>query len=213
MRALTAQSHRAAIEALAAGDRDLRVIVDRHGPPRFRKRPAGFRTLVYIILEQQVSLASAAATLDKVAALLPEFTPAHYLRLEDEALRGAGVSRQKMRYTRLVATAIEDGSLPLATLARRSDDRARELLTAIPGVGHWTADCYLMLAMRRPDLWPVGDLALVKAVQAVKGLGDRPDAASLEVLGERYRPYRSVATQLFWHHYLHSPAAPKAGTP
>lgn len=205
MRALTARSHRAAIDSLGAADGDLRAIVHRHGKPPFRRRPAGFRTLVHIILEQQVSLASARATLDKLTALLPDFSPAGLLALEDEALRGAGVSRQKMRYTRLAATAIEDGSLPLATLGRRDDDDARALLTAIPGIGPWTADCYLMLALRRPDLWPIGDLALVRALQAVKSLPATPDTATLEDLGERFRPWRSVATQLFWHHYLHTP--------
>lgn len=202
MRALTPSSHRSAIDTLAAADPDLAAIVQHHGRPAFRSRPAGFRTLVYIILEQQVSLASAKATLAKVEALLPEFSPAAYLALDEAALRGAGVSRQKLRYTRLAAEAIEDGSLPLATLARRKDETVRALLTAIPGIGHWTADCYLLLALRRPDLWPVGDLALVKAVQAVKGLEEKPDADTVEALGERYRLYRSVATQLFWHYYL-----------
>ncbi len=203
MRALTPSSHRSAIDTLAAADPDLATIVERHGRPAFRSRRAGFRTLVYIILEQQVSLASAKATLAKVEALLPAFSPAAYLALDEGALRAAGVSRQKLRYTRLAAAAVEDGSLPLATLARRKDETARELLTAIPGIGHWTADCYLLLALRRPDLWPVGDLALVKALQAVKGLDEKPAREDLEALGERYRPYRSVATQLFWHYYLH----------
>ncbi len=202
MPALTRTQHLAAIDALAARDRDLLAIVRRHGPPSFRTRPAGFETLVYIILEQQVSLASAKATLDKVARLMPRFTPEAYQLLPDEALRGAGVSRQKMRYTRGVAAAIVEGSLPIASLARRSDERVRELLTALPGIGHWTADCYLMLALRRPDLWPVGDLALVKAIQSVKALPAVPDAGILDELGERYRPFRSVATQLYWHHYL-----------
>jgi len=200
--ALTRKHHQKAVEALAARDSDLRAIVQSHGPPPFRSRPTGFETLVHIILEQQVSLASAKATLDKLTLLLPGFTPAAYLKLPDEDLRGAGVSRQKMRYTRAVAGAIEDGSLPITTLARRSDDRVRELLTALPGIGNWTADCYMMLAMKRPDLWPVGDLALVKAIQVVKGLRERPDAAFLEELSEQYRPLRSVATQLYWHQYL-----------
>ncbi len=202
MPALTRKRHLAAVNALAARDRDLGIIVARHGPPPFRARPAGFETLVHIILEQQVSLASAKATLDKLTMRLPEFTPAAYLRLKDEALRSAGVSRQKARYTRAVAAAIEDGTLPIAGLARRSDARARALLTALPGIGHWTADCYLMLALRRPDLWPVGDLALVKAIQTIKNLPERPDAMTLDALGERYRPFRSVATQLYWHAYL-----------
>jgi len=203
MRALTRKRHLAAVDVLAAKDGDLRAIVECLGPPPFRSRPAGFETLVYIILEQQVSLASARATLDRITALLPEFTATAYLQLTDEALRGAGVSRQKIRYTRALAAAIEEDSLPMATLARRSDKRIRELLTALPGIGNWTADCYLMLALRRPDLWPVGDLALVKAVQSVKGLHERPHPKSLEQLGEHYRPFRSVATQLYWHHYLH----------
>ena len=202
MAALTRKHHRAAVETLAARDSDLHAIVQCHGPPPFRTRQIGFETLVHIILEQQVSLASAQATLNKLTPLLPGFTPAAYLGLTDEDLRGAGVSRQKMRYTRAVAAAIEDGSLPITTLARRSDDRVRELLTALPGIGNWTADCYLMLALKRPDLWPVGDLALVKAIQAVKGLQERPDAGFLDELGQRYRPLRSVATQLYWHQYL-----------
>jgi len=202
--ALTRQQHLAAVDTLAARDRDLGIIVRRHGPPPFRTRPAGFKTLVHIILEQQVSLASAKATLDKLALRLPQFTPVAYLQLEDEALRSAGVSRQKARYTRAAATAIEEGTLPIASLARRSDVRAREVLTALPGIGHWTADCYLMLALRRPDLWPIGDLALIKAVQTIKSLPERPDAMALEELGERYRPFRSVATQLYWHAYLNS---------
>lgn len=202
MPALTRKRHQTAVEALAARDSDLRAIVQSHGPPPFRARPTGFRTLVHIILEQQVSLASAKATLDKLTLLIPAFTPLDYLKLTVEDLRGAGVSRQKMRYTRAVAAAIEEGSLPITTLGRRSDDRVRELLTALPGIGNWTADCYLMLAMKRPDLWPIGDLALVKAIQYVKGLRERPDAEFLDELGEQYRPLRSVATQLYWHQYL-----------
>jgi DNA-3-methyladenine glycosylase II len=201
---LTRAGHRAAIETLAAEDADLAAIVARHGPPTFRTRPAGFPTLLYIILEQQVSLASAKATYDKVLALVDDLTPPAYLALGDDTLRAAGLSRQKLRYTRLVAEAIEAGALPIDRLQRKTDDEVRTLLTAITGVGRWTADCYLMLALKRPDLWPVGDLALVKAVQAVKGLPERPEVDRLEALGERYRPYRSVATQLYWHHYLNA---------
>jgi DNA-3-methyladenine glycosylase II len=201
---LTKSSLATAIEELAARDADLAGIVEVYGPPPFWSRPRGFATLVYIIFEQQVSLASGKATYEKVAALLDDFSPVSYLRLGDEALRGAGVSRQKMRYTRLVAEAICDGSLPITTLGRLPDRTVRELLTAITGIGNWTADIYLMVALRRPDLWPVGDLALVKAVQSVKGLPHRPAAACLDALGERYRPYRSVATRIYWRHYLHA---------
>lgn len=203
MRALNRARLDAAVEELGQRDPDLAAIMDRCGPLKPWSRPRGFATLVYIIFEQQVSLASARATFDKVAVLLEEFTPDAYLQLNDDALRAAGVSRQKARYTRLVADAIIDGSLPIDGLGRRSDEQIRELMTAITGIGDWTADVYMMAALQRPDLWPVGDLALVKAVQSIKELSSRPDRDWLMDLGERYRPYRSVATRIFWHHYLH----------
>jgi DNA-3-methyladenine glycosylase II len=204
MPALNKRSYAAAVELLAAGDEDLARIVERFGAPSFVSRPNSFATLISIIFEQQVSLASAKATFDKVALLLPDFSEETYLELSDETLRAAGVSRQKIRYTRLVAEAIIAGRLPIRTLVRKSDAEVRELLTAITGLGNWTADVYLMIALRRPDLWPIGDLALVKAVMSVKGTGDKPDACTLEELGERYRPYRSVATGILWRYYLYS---------
>lgn len=199
---LTKRSYSQAVDVLIAGDKDLAEIVQRCGAPPLVSRPAGFKTLVYIIFEQQVSLASAKATLEKVAGLLPEFSEENYLKLSDEALRAAGVSRQKMRYTRLVAEAIISGDLPIRSLGRKSDAQGRALLTAITGIGNWTADVYLMIALRRPDLWPIGDLALVKALAEVKGVTGKPDAVWLEQMGERYRPFRSVATSIFWRHYL-----------
>ena len=202
MAALTSKSLSRAVAELCRRDADLAALVARCGAPALWKRPPGFPTLVYIILEQQVSLASARATYDKLRALLRDFTPQVYLKLTERQLRAAGVSRQKARYTRLVAEAVLEGSLPLARLARYSDTRAREFLTAITGVGDWTADVYLMSALRRPDLWPIGDLALVKAIVDIKALGAKPEVSRLEALGETYRPYRSVAAQLYWHHYL-----------
>jgi DNA-3-methyladenine glycosylase II len=188
---------------LASRDPDLAAVVERCGPPQFWSRPRGFATLVYIVLEQQVSLASARATYDKLTALLPEFTETNFLGLSDQTLRSAGVSRQKQRYTRLIAEAILDGTLPLRQLGRRSDAEARALLTQITGIGNWTADVYLMVALRRPDLWPTGDLALVKAIAALKPCPAKPDPGWLEDFGEQYRPYRSVATRIYWQHYLH----------
>lgn len=200
---LNKRSYAAAVQVLMSRDDDLACIVRRLGAPAFVSRPNCFATLAHIIFEQQVSLASAQATFDKVALLLPEFREDQYLKLSDEALRTAGVSRQKARYTRLVAEAILAGDLPMRSLPRQSDETVRDLLTAITGVGNWTADIYLMLALRRPNLWPIGDLALVKALKSVKGLKGKLDHAALESLGERYRPYRSVATGIFWRHYLH----------
>ncbi len=202
MVALTRATLADAAAELCARDADLAAVLARCGPLPSWSRPRGFATLVYIILEQQVSLASGRAAYDKLCALLPEFSPRAYLRLSDRELRAAGVSRQKTRYTRLLAEAILDGSLPMTTLGRKPDEEVRRLLTAITGVGDWTADVYMMAALRRPDLWPVGDLALVKSIQSMKGLDQRPDRDWLQQLGERYRPYRSVATRIYWHHYL-----------
>lgn len=199
---LSAAVLRDAAAQLAARDEDLKSIVNVLGPPALWRRPPGFATLVYIIFEQQVSLASAEATYLKVSALMDDFSPTTYLNLSDEALRAAGVSRQKVRYTRLVAQAIEDGSLPIHRFGRYSDARVRTLLTQIVGIGNWTADVYLMSALRRPDLWPTGDLALVKSITVVKGLNERPDHEWLEALGEKYRPFRSVAARIYWDYYL-----------
>ncbi|MEM9758581.1 MAG: DNA-3-methyladenine glycosylase 2 family protein [Pseudomonadota bacterium] len=202
MAALTAQRQAAAVRELTSRDADLAAIVDRCGAPPFWSRPQGFATLVYIVLEQQVSLASARASYDRVTALLPEFTPQAFLKIEDTDLRACGFSRQKTRYTRLIAEAIVSGKLPLARLGRFSDERVRAELTAITGVGDWTAEIYMMTALRRPDLWPLGDLAMVKAIRDVKGLAADSDRDRLHELGEGYRPYRSVAAQLYWRHYL-----------
>lgn len=199
---LTRSSLTEAVGYLCARDEDLAAIVERHGPPAFWSRPPGFATLVYIILEQQVSLASARATWLRIGELLEEFSPASYLSLSDAQLRAAGVSRQKARYTRLLAEAVVDGTLPLARLARMRDEGVRSALTSITGIGNWTADVYMMSALRRPDRWPIGDLALVKAIMAVKGLDERPSSAWLDALGESYRPFRSVAARIYWHHYL-----------
>jgi len=203
--ALNPRTHRGAIDELCARDVALASIVDRCGLPDFWCRPAGFATLIYIVLEQQVSLASARAAYMRLREHLPSFEPAPFLALPDETLRACGVSRQKARYGRLIAEAILDGSLPIDRLARFSDARVRSLLTAIKGVGDWTADVYMMAALRRPDLWPIGDLALVKALREVKGAG--PSREELLAIGDVYRPFRSVAAQLYWQHYLNPPAA------
>ncbi len=206
MAALTPGSHRQAIDELCARDPRLAEVVDRCGEPKLWRRPAGFATLIYIVLEQQVSLASARATYDRLQRQLPDLSPESFLSLTDDELRACGVSRQKARYGRLIADAILEGSLPINRLGRFSDDRVRALLTAITGVGDWTADVYMMSALRRPDLWPVGDLALVKALADLNDLAAKPSRDELIAIGERYRPYRSVAAQLYWLHYLNPPA-------
>ena len=125
-----------------------------------------------------------------------------YLELDDAALRADGISRQKARYCRALAGAVLGGSLPLDRLGQAPDDEARGQLEAVVGIGRWTADVYLLSALGRCDVWPVGDLALVRAVKRIKGLDDRPTADEMMTIGEDWRPWRAVAARLLWHEYL-----------
>lgn len=192
----------AAIADLAARDADLAGIVARHGPPPLWDRAPGFATLLHIVLEQQVSLASAQAAFDRLRAAADPLTPARFLDLSDAELLAIGFSRQKARYGRALATAIADGALALDSLGQLEDDAVHVALQAIPGIGPWTSTIYLLMVLGRPDVWPVGDIALAESVGQVKGLGRRPGPAEMAELGEAWRPWRSVAARLFWHDYL-----------
>jgi DNA-3-methyladenine glycosylase II len=196
--------HRAT-RALARRDPDLARVVRAHGlPPLWQRRP-GFATLVHIILEQQVSLASARAAFHRARALARPFTPTTFLRLDDRQLRAAGFSGQKTRYCRNLALAIRGGNLELRGLAVLDDDEVRRRLTAVTGIGPWTADIYLIMALGRPDVWPLGDIALAQAACELKRLTARPSAAEMNALGESWRPWRAVAARVLWHHYLSTP--------
>lgn len=192
----------AAVAVLVARDPDLAALVDRHGSPTLWQRPAGFPSLALLILEQQVSLASGAAAYRRVVDRIGTMTPQAVLGSTPEELRLDGVSRQKDRYLRALSTAVLDGALDLAGLADLEDHAARAALVALPGIGRWTADVYLLACLGRPDLWPVGDRALQVAVAETLRLPDVPVGAELEAIGERWRPYRSSAARLLWHGYL-----------
>ncbi|HEY6013594.1 MAG TPA: hypothetical protein VIU37_06295 [Candidatus Limnocylindrales bacterium] len=191
-----------AVDELAARDSDLAAIVARHGPPPMWERAPGFATLLHIVLEQQVSLASAQAAYDRLRAAADPLTPARFLELTDAELLAIGFSRQKARYGRALADAIDSGTLDLESLESLDDDAVHAALQAVPGIGPWTSSVYLLMVLLRPDLWPVGDIALAESVGQVKGLGRRPDPAEMTDLGEAWRPWRSVAARLFWHDYL-----------
>lgn len=199
---LTETTFYQAVDGLAAGDPDLAQILTDHGPPPFYVRDPGFPTLVLMILEQQVSLASARAAFDKLLAVVGELTPATLLAQDDETLRAAGFSRQKTRYSRILAQAILDGDLDLSLLHELNDQGVHDALTALTGIGPWTAQVYLLMCLRRPDIWPGGDLALQAAIQTVKGLDKRPTAAETLPFAEVWRPWRAVAARLLWHDYL-----------
>lgn len=206
MAPLTERTLRAAVRDLTAEDPRLAAVVETHGPPPLWARDPGFPTLLLLILEQQVSLASARAAYDRLAARIGAVTPRGVLRSTDEELRADGFSRQKTRYARHLATAVEDGSLDLAALADAPDDDVRERLTALPGIGRWTADVFLVMALRRPDAWPAGDLALQEALRRIEGRDARPGPMETEALAERWRPHRATAARILWHLYLSEPA-------
>ena len=183
-------------------DPDLSAIVTRNGPPPFWARDPGFPTLVHIILEQQVSLASARAAYGKLSAAAVDLSPARFLRFSDGELRSFGFSRQKAGYCRGLARSILEGLLDLEALHKMGDLQARSRLMQVKGIGPWTADIYLLMALRRPDIWPSGDLALAAAAQDIKRLPDPPNNEQLEEIAAAWRPWRAVAARILWHHYL-----------
>lgn len=192
----------AAVEELGARDPDLAGIVARHGPPPLWDRQPGFATLLHIILEQQVSLASAQAAFDRLRAAAEPLTPPRFLALDDAELLAIGFSRQKARYGRALAEAVQSGTLDLGRLSLLGDRAVHDELERIPGIGPWTSTIYLLMVLLRPDLWPAGDIALAESVAEVKRLGRRPDPLEMAELAEAWRPWRSVAARLFWHDYL-----------
>jgi len=199
---LTDSTLAAAVEDLAARDPSLGGIVARYGPPPMWAREPGFATLVHLILEQQVSLPSAQAAFDRLRAAANPLTPAAFLRLGDTELLKIGFSRQKTRYGRALATAVIDGSLDLGRLPALEDDAVDAALTAVPGIGPWTATIYRLMVLLRPDAWPVHDIALAQAIAEVRGLDRRPGADEMVLLAEGWRPWRAVAARILWHHYL-----------
>jgi DNA-3-methyladenine glycosylase II len=199
---LTTKTLAQAAQDLAARDEMLARILATHGAPPMWRRATGFTTLVHIILEQQVSLKSAKSMLRRLQSAIDPFTPENFISLGESYLRGLGVTRQKSTYLLHLSNSILSGDLSLARLSRMTDDDVRLRLTRIKGIGSWSADVYLLMAMRRADIWPAGDLALAVAVKELWGLEFRPTPDELERIAERWRPYRAVAARMLWQHYL-----------
>lgn len=200
--ALDADTFASAGRRLAAGDSDLESIVAEHGFPDFWHRPAGFATLALLIVEQQVSLASARAVFERLLAALGGVNADSVSGADPALLAGCGLTRQKIRYLKELAGAVESGRLDLDGLATLDDGSARRDLLSQVGIGPWTADVYLLSALRRPDIWPTGDRALQVGVAERLGLETPPGPGDLDRIGERWRPFRSVAARLIWHDYL-----------
>jgi DNA-3-methyladenine glycosylase II len=201
-RPLTTRSFKRALSELATRDPVIQSVLDELGPPPMWVREPGFGTLIHVILEQQVSLASARAAFERLRAAVSELTPAGFLGLDDQALRDIGFSRQKTRYCRTLASSILDGSFDLDGLAAMSDEDASRELLRLPGIGQWTSDIYLLMALRRPDVWPSGDLAIAAAVQPLLGLRERPTPDELDRIADVWRPWRAVSARVMWHSYL-----------
>ncbi len=194
-----------ALDHLAGADKDLRRVLRRFGPPPPRRAPVGFPALLDIIVSQQVSAAAADAIMARLVAVLDGGpTPAGVLALGEAALRRAGLSRQKIRYSQGLAADLAAGRLDLDAVARLPDDAAVAALTRVKGIGRWSAEIYLLFALQRPDVLPADDLALMLAAQRLKGLAARPTPAALRAMGETWRPWRSVASRLLWHYYRHT---------
>jgi len=194
----------AACQKLSNCDKDLKRIYQTYGTPPMWERSQGFPTLVHIILEQQVSVASAKSAFDKLQKLLGEITPEGVLALSDEEMREAYFSRQKTIYARELAKAILEKRLRLEEFAALEDEDIRAELVKIKGIGTWTAHIYLLMAMRRPDVMPRGDLALHVAWQKLKNLERRPTSEEFLQTAEKWKPFRAAAARLLWHFYLNS---------
>lgn len=199
---LTDTSLLEAVQWLSERDADLAGVVQRYGPPPMWAREPGFATLVHIILEQQVSLASALAAYRNLERALGHITPRKFLKLGDTELREIGFSRQKASYVRAMAEAIVKRQFNPDQLHTLDDAAAHAELLKLKGIGNWTASIYLLMVLRRPDIWPTGDVALAASAQQVKGLLERPSFIALDQMAEQWRPYRSVAARLLWHDYL-----------
>lgn len=204
------QTFKTICDKLAKADQELAHIIQTYGYPPMWTRPNSFETLVHIILEQQVSLASALASLKKLQERTKGLTPRKVMTLNDEEMRACYVSRQKTVYIRGLAEAILKKNLVLEELESLSNDEVRAKLTSLKGIGNWTTDVYLMFVLQRADLFPVGDLAAVNALKRAKALASDTAKEDVVEVATQWKPYRTVATMILWHFYLSAPARGKA---
>jgi len=200
--ALTDRSLAQGARALARVDPDLARVIGRHGPPPLWGREPGFATLVQIVLEQQVSLASGRAAFARLERVAGKVTPARVAATTERRIRAAGITRQKANYVRGLARSIVSGELDVDAIALMDDEAAHAELVKLKGIGPWSADIYLLMALGRRDVWPRHDLALASAMREVKRLRSMPTPERQLQIAEGWRPWRAVAARLMWHHYL-----------
>ena len=196
-------SLRPALEALSSCDSDIARHYEAFGLPPLRRRPQGFSGLLHIIAAQQLSAQSANAIIARLEAAAQPLTPETFLALDGAAIKKIGLSRPKARYGRALAEDLLAGRMDLEALSEMADEAAIERLVQAKGIGRWSAEIYLLFALRRPDVWPADDLAVQVAVQRVKRLGERPARARMVEIAEPWRPHRSAAARFLWHVYRH----------
>lgn len=198
----TEENFHSLCDHLALQDSALSNIIRLLGYPPFWSREPGFATLIHIILEQQVSLASAKAALEKLRNRIGIISPAGLTALSPEEMKACYFSRQKITYARHLAESIVSKQLDLEKLETETDSIIRQELKKIKGIGDWTVDVYLMMALHRADCFPLGDVALVKSLKDVKNLPAETDRDELALISNAWKPYRTIAAFLLWHAYL-----------
>lgn len=196
---------RESLDALCKRDADIAKALGLVGYPEPRNREPGFGALLNIVAAQQVSTASASAIRARLLAAVDPLTPENFLTASDETLRAVGFSRRKVEYGRGIAEAMRSGLLDAERLAAASDDEVVAALTALRGLGRWSAEIYMLFSLRRPDVWPAEDLAIQEALRRLKGLELRPARAASEIIVESWRPWRGVAALFLWHYYKGAP--------
>ena len=191
-----------AVAALIAADNRLHPVVKRAGKPQFvPRRKHGFEALMSIITSQQLSVAAGDTIFGRIKAKVVPFDPPTLLATQAETLRACGLSAPKQKHMKTIAGAILDGTLDLKRVRVMHDEDARAHLTAIKGIGPWTADIYLMSSLGRADVWPVGDVALQAAIARALNLRKRPNEKGMEKISQPWRPWRTIAARLFWTHH------------
>ena len=182
-------------------DKDLEsLFLDNSNFGKF-KRPKGFEGLIRLITEQQLSVASAKAIFFRIKKKLKKFNPVEFLKLSDKVLKETGLSRQKISYCRILAESIKNKEISFYKLHRMNDQELKENLIKIKGIGEWTAECYMLASLDRPDIWPVKDLGLQIAIKNVKGFDTRPSEEEMKNISEIWRPYRSTVANVLWASY------------
>jgi DNA-3-methyladenine glycosylase II len=199
---LTTQAFAVGLQTLIKKDADLAEVVSTYGPPPLCNREPGFASLLLIILEQQVAVASAQRVFDRLVSIVSPFSAARLLEIDDATLKSAGLTRQKLTYCKSLSQAIVAGQLRFDEFEGMTDSEVRTALMSIKGIGPWTADIYLLLALKRQDILPVGDLAITVAIKEIKKLNKMPAKEEILAMSVVWQPWRAIATRILWHYYL-----------